>query len=449
MKRLMACNPHFKYHPRCLPLCITHLSYADDLLLFTLGDRLSTSLMFECLTRFGDMLGVKVNLEKSNIYLAGMNADEKDCILGSLGISEGVLPFRYLGIPLYSSRLKASDYGVLLDAIRRIIASWPAHTLSYAGKFDLIRSVIQRVECYWLSILPIPEYVVKDIERLCRKFVWPAKRPPIAWDRVCRPKEDGGLGIKDISVWNKALLAKTLWKIHLKKDSLWIKWINEEFSEYGDVWHWVWKKELSKLIKELLSIRDFIVDRVGSVDGAIDEMERWFGPHNGLRKAYAFFIGGNGIWPWKPLVLKSYILPKHKIILWLLSHGKLFTRDRLGFVDKKICPLCKTGEESNAHLFFDCGVLGFLWNRVRDWLGMRKRMTSRHSILQAFRGIYRGSSMMARMRVVALAACIYQVWTARNRASFEDIDPVMDEMFSRVPILVFRCIPSVPEISLT
>lgn len=57
---------------------------------------------------------------------------------------------------------------------------------------------------------------------------------------VSKPKEDGGLGLKNLGAWNMALIAKTLWKIHLKKDSLWIKWISHVHSHFPNVWLWTW-----------------------------------------------------------------------------------------------------------------------------------------------------------------------------------------------------------------
>ena len=47
----------------------------------------------------------------------------------------------------------------------------------------------------------------------------------VAWKVICRPKSNGGLGLKDLLVWNKALLVKHVWNIASKKDTLWIKWV--------------------------------------------------------------------------------------------------------------------------------------------------------------------------------------------------------------------------------
>lgn len=53
----------------------------------------------------------------------------------------------------------------------------------------------------------------------------------IAWNKVCRPKHQGGLGILNIDTHNKALLMKNL---HFNKENLpWVKLIWEEYYSYS------------------------------------------------------------------------------------------------------------------------------------------------------------------------------------------------------------------------
>nr|GFB24799.1 reverse transcriptase domain, reverse transcriptase zinc-binding domain protein [Tanacetum cinerariifolium] len=57
------------------------------------------------------------------------------------------------------------------------------------------------------------------------RFLWrngdTAKgRAKVAWKRICKPKEQGGLGIKDLETWNDALSAKHVSNIASKKDTI-------------------------------------------------------------------------------------------------------------------------------------------------------------------------------------------------------------------------------------
>ncbi|GFS35151.1 hypothetical protein Acr_00g0038130 [Actinidia rufa] len=146
-------NPQFKHHPRCSKLSITHLAFADDLIL----------LLGEMWHQIRSPRGEKIR--------------------GITGFSIGESPL---------------------------------------GRSELIKSVLQGVECFWLSILPIPVGIRDKIISLCRNFLWGGKstsnkKPLVAWKDVYRPKNEGGLGFMDLSAWNMALLSKALWNLQSKK----------------------------------------------------------------------------------------------------------------------------------------------------------------------------------------------------------------------------------------
>ncbi|XP_075477364.1 uncharacterized protein LOC142518465 [Primulina tabacum] len=179
---------------------------------------------------------------------------------------------------------------------------------------------------------------------------------------------DGGLGLKNLKMWNRALLAKTLWKIHSKQDSLWIRWVNHVYSCFGGVWNWHWHTEQSGLIKRIIEIRDELICKYGSKETAAAQLDSWFHNKGGVSRAYEFFAQKNGNWPWKPLLSKHYILPKHRFVLWLLAHRKLLTRDRLGYLQDSKCVLCLQEDESNLHLFFQCRITILVWDELEDGL---------------------------------------------------------------------------------
>lgn len=87
--------------------------------------------------------------------------------------------------------------------------------------------------------------------------------------------------MKNLIAWNNALIAKTLWKIHMKKDSLWIKWISHFYSHFGTVRDWGWHEDETPLIKQIIWIRDEMVRRLGSVEDPMTYLESWFGGNRG------------------------------------------------------------------------------------------------------------------------------------------------------------------------
>ncbi|KAL0289337.1 UNVERIFIED_CONTAM: hypothetical protein Sangu_2619800 [Sesamum angustifolium] len=232
----------FNFHPKCEKLKITHLLFADDLMMFSRGDLPSVHILMECLQEFRDVSGLSVNASKSSIFTAGIENNMLRDILARTEFTRGEMPVRYLGIPLAAQRLSVRDYSPLVDQIANNISRWAAKSLSFAGRLELIRSVIQGVECFWLQIFPLPAAVVEKIHRLCRNFLWNSKRAPVAWEDICHPKNEGGLGIRHTQTWNVALLARVLWNIHRKADTLWVQWVDAVYLKGGSVWDWQPKK---------------------------------------------------------------------------------------------------------------------------------------------------------------------------------------------------------------
>lgn len=143
------------------------------------------------------------------------------------GFGLGRFPFRYLGVPVLASRLNIVHYSPLINRIVDLMRGWSGKKLSFAGRLELIRGVIQGITSFWFSIFPMPATVIKHVSSLCRYFLWgksPSSnyRPLVAWKLVCSPKEEGGLGLLSLTEWNLALLAGVIWEIQADKDSLWI-----------------------------------------------------------------------------------------------------------------------------------------------------------------------------------------------------------------------------------
>ena len=148
LRNLNSCD-QFSYHPNCAQFKLTHLIFADDLMVFTRGDLPSIKAVRDVLAQFAHWSGLHANPDKTEIYFCGVPAHYKQIILSQTCFTEGCFPFRYLGLSLHTTRLNAEAYSGILGKIRGKIASWNQHSFSYAGKVQLINSILFGVENFW------------------------------------------------------------------------------------------------------------------------------------------------------------------------------------------------------------------------------------------------------------------------------------------------------------
>ena len=236
-------HPHFKFHPHCKPLNLTHLMFADDLILFGKADVPTIRIMKEALDSFSQSTGLVANLLKSQIFLGGCSTSLHNHCLQVADFPEGSLPMMYLGIPITASRLSNLECSNLVEKITARVHIWATKNLSFAGRSMLINGVIFGMFNYWASIFLLPQKVLDKLTSICRNFLWggkidSSKIPYISWATTCKAKKNGGAGIKDFKAWNKATIAKLVWAIANKKDSLWVKWVHGRYIREKDWWEY-------------------------------------------------------------------------------------------------------------------------------------------------------------------------------------------------------------------
>ncbi|XP_074300151.1 uncharacterized protein LOC141631368 [Silene latifolia] len=244
----------FKFHPLCSQLKLSHLMFADDLLLFSKGDTTSIMILLRAFATFSVATGLQMNSLKSNIYFNGVASRVKSDILQISGFSEGALPFKYLGVPISARRLTVKNCNCLIEKITERIHGYAAKTLSYAGRLTLVNSVLTTLYTYWTSIFILPKGVLRRIDALCRNYLWDGsteyvRSPLVSWEKVCVPKDEGGLGIRHSIAWNLASICKLSWWIYSNQDSLWVRWVHHIYMKdvpwslyqpKSDV-SWAWK----------------------------------------------------------------------------------------------------------------------------------------------------------------------------------------------------------------
>ncbi|XP_074288877.1 uncharacterized protein LOC141614024 [Silene latifolia] len=415
----------FSYHPKCVKINLTHLIFADDLLVFTRGDLLSIQAVDNCLAQFVGYSGLRINPMKSNLYFGGVSLPLKKLILEATGYVEGDLPVRYLGIPLFSSRLTQKMFTPLLDKIKDKLSHWANNMLSYAGKIALINSVIFGLQSFWGASVLLPKGIIKQIQKLCKDFLWgiaDGHRRLVfkSWDSICLPRQEGGLNIKEILSWNKTQMMVWARKIEMDTSTIWAKWVKAYILKGTDFWQFHLTSANSWFWHNVIYCRDMLILATGGISQAkilIGQAKFKSEIYELLRKKGASFSKTKTLGD-------SCNYPKHEVIGVLDAQNRLPTVDNLckrGLIIVNRCALCEAQSESIHHLLFECSMSAAVWKEVAVWVGATPAIKLR-AIFDWYRMHNRGKSWIKRQRRCAFVCAIYLLWKERNQRIFQGID---------------------------
>ncbi|XP_056685392.1 uncharacterized protein [Spinacia oleracea] len=197
---------------------ITHLMFADDLILF--GDTSNKTLQSirNVLGNFWEVSGQKMNNAKSKMYFSKHTPQEqKDLFCSALEVQPSPDLGTYLGFPLTDKRPTKNQTEYVCRNIKSKLASWKAKCLSKAGRLVLIKASLTAIANYSMQVLYLPKKTLKTIDQICAKFLWDyepqtQKTHLVAWLKSCGDMKLGELSIRSAIIMNQVLMAKLCWK---------------------------------------------------------------------------------------------------------------------------------------------------------------------------------------------------------------------------------------------
>ncbi|XP_071695285.1 uncharacterized protein [Rutidosis leptorrhynchoides] len=101
--------------------------------------------------------GLKINVAKSNIFGVGVSNRNLNALASVTGCSVGVFPTTYLGITIGSNMKLVNNWQPLLNRFRSKLSSWKANLLSIGGRTTFIKSVLESLAIYSMSLFKCPE----------------------------------------------------------------------------------------------------------------------------------------------------------------------------------------------------------------------------------------------------------------------------------------------------
>lgn len=120
LSRLIKANieyPDFNFHPKCEKIGLTHLAFADDIILFARGDVQSVNIVFQSLIQFGQCSGLDLYINKSNLFAVGISDVELYNLQQVIGLPIGEFCVKYLGSQLVHGKIKVVHFNPLIEKI--------------------------------------------------------------------------------------------------------------------------------------------------------------------------------------------------------------------------------------------------------------------------------------------------------------------------------------------
>jgi hypothetical protein len=98
--------------------------------------------------------------------------------------------------------------------------------VSHGGRIVLLNLVLNAIPIFYLSFMKLPVVVLKEIIRIEREFLWGGvlggrKSSWVSWKEVCKPRNQGGLGVRDVGKVNLSLLIKWRWRLIHSGNAFW------------------------------------------------------------------------------------------------------------------------------------------------------------------------------------------------------------------------------------
>jgi hypothetical protein len=258
---------------------VSILQYADDTILFMEHDLQKAVNMKLILCIFEQLSGLKINFHKSEIFCFGKAKDVENQYKQILGCEAGSLPFCYLGIPVHYRKLLNREWNPVENRFERKLGCWQGKLLSYGDRLVLINSVLTSLPMFMLSFLEIPKGVKKRLDFYRSRFFWQndehrRKYRLTRWNIICRPKDQGGLGVEVLDLKNKCLLSKWLFKL-LNEDGVWQELLHNKYLRTKTLSQVTTKPTDSPFWKGLMGVKDDFFSRGSFKVGNGQNMRFW------------------------------------------------------------------------------------------------------------------------------------------------------------------------------
>ena len=152
---------------------ISHLFFADDLILFAKVDEDSCETISKVLDEFCEESGQKVSVDKSRIYFSpNVQVELRREICSRLGIQATANIGNYLGFPIKHKGVPRNRMNFIVERVMNKLAGWKARFLSFAGRSVLVKSVMSSIPNYVMQAASLLAHLCEKLDKINQDFLW-------------------------------------------------------------------------------------------------------------------------------------------------------------------------------------------------------------------------------------------------------------------------------------
>jgi hypothetical protein len=214
---------------------------ADDSLLFFEASVNQANKVNEVLRTYEASTGQLLSPAKCSLMLGQKCSNEEGERVSSILMVENMtFDEKYLGLPIPEGCMKNDKFKPTKEKLQKKCSDWSEKYMSGAAKETLVKSVAQAVANYAMSVFKFSASLCDELSQIIRNFWWGdeldrKKVHWMGWDRMTRPKSHGGIGFRDLRLFNQALLAKQTWHLIVRPDSLCARILKAKYYPNGDL----------------------------------------------------------------------------------------------------------------------------------------------------------------------------------------------------------------------
>ena len=212
--------------------------YADDTSLFLDGSKESFEYCIKTILEYAKYSGLNMNFEKTKVICLGTLKNNDIKYMSSLPLEWNPETFMVLGIELNSNlkNLMSINLERKITEMENTMKVWTNRNLTPLGRITVLKSLIISKITHILTTLPSENsIIIKEIEKLCFKFVWRGKPDLIKRRRSYNKIKEGGLNMIDLEAFQTSLRLTWLRRLFGDVDSAWKTIILNECKPIKDI----------------------------------------------------------------------------------------------------------------------------------------------------------------------------------------------------------------------